>query len=313
VARDWERTLRAWSKPADDKQEEKADRTASEVRDALSEYPGIPNSAMHVFPQGSKRNNTDLPGECDVDVGVELQQGSRTQSATPPVFYAGIATSASGWLTRSMLGLADVPLIKTPAEFKRHVANAMVAAFGEDKVVWHDKCIKVNSTRLTIPADLVPCYPYRLYTSATTFEQGIIIYPDSGGQTVNYPEQHYRNGVAKNNQTGTRFKKMVRCLKRMESELVAVRRVPQVPSFLMESLVYNCPTACFSEETYVNNLLAVLARIHHGMTNGLWRDWVEVNGIKSLFLDGQTWTPSQCEQLAIVAFGIVHSATRAAS
>jgi hypothetical protein len=312
MGRDWERTLRDWAKPADERQEEKADRTALEVRQALARYPGIPNSAVRVFPQGSKRNNTDVPGDCDVDVGVELQQHHRTESSTPSVFYSGIAKAASTWLTKSMLDLTDVPLIKTPLEFKRHVAGAMIAEFGKDKVDWHDKCIKVSSTRLTIPADLVACYPYRLYTSQTTFEPGIIIYPDSGGQIINYPEQHYRNGVTKNNQTGTRYKKMVRCLKRMEGELVATHRLEEVPSFLIESLVYNCPNNCFGDESYVDTFLAVVAWIHHATSGELWRKWVEVNEIKSLFLDGQAWTPAQCDELALAAFSVVHSATRAA-
>ena len=177
----WEEKLRGWAKPANEQQEARADRTAAEVRDGLSEYAAIPNSAMRVFAQGSKRNNTDVPGDCDVDIAVELQQGHVYASDQPDVFVFGVAKSASRMVTKEALGLTDVPRVRQPDEFKQHVFNAMVAAFDARQVSRHDKCIKVDSTRLTIPADVVACYPYRHYVSATKFEPGIMIYPDSAG------------------------------------------------------------------------------------------------------------------------------------
>lgn len=308
----WEETLRNWGKPANEQQEARADRTAKEVRDGLSEYPAIPNSSIRVFAQGSKRNNTDVQGDCDVDIAVELQQGHADASEQPSVFDFGVAKAASSALTKQTLGLVDIPRVLQPPEFKQHVLNAMVIAFDAKHVSRHDKCIKVDSTRLTIPADVVPCYPYRHYVSATHFEPGIMIYPDSGEPIINYPEQHYRNGVAKNSRTGTRYKKIVRCLKCMERDLVENGQLDPLPSFFIESLVYNCPDGCFASEKYVEMFVMVTASIYGATTTEEWKSWVEVNGIKSLFLDGQTWTPEQASQLAILAFSLVYPETRAA-
>jgi len=55
---------------------------------------------------------------------------------------------------------------------------------------------------------------------------------------------------------------MVRALKRLENELVKEGLLEEeLPSFLMECLVYNVPNDKFNHKTYVADMRAVLACI----------------------------------------------------
>jgi len=78
-------------------------------------------------------------------------------------------------------------------------------------------------------------------------------------------------------------------------------RARNTPSFLIESLVYNCPDHLFRNPEIYDDVAAVLRYLSTGLntpldgftllTLPLWAFWYEVNGIKSLFGEGQAWTP----------------------
>lgn len=299
----WEGRLRTWSKPANEVQEARANQAADEVRSALSDYTLVPNSVMKVAAQGSKLNNTDTEDDSDVDIRVELHLDKSQPEEIPPIFVHGQTKLAKG-LTDAELGLRSVQLPVSTKNFKDHIHQALLEQFGGDNVDRHDKCLKVATGGLTFPTDVVPCLPYRLYVNATDYESGIAIFPDSGGRVINFPEQHYRNGVAKNEATRTRFKKMVRCLKRMENELCSIGQLSQgLPSFFIESLVYNCPNRLFLDDSYVTTFLDVTLSIFSMLHED--KDIskpVEANGIKTLFCDGQSWTRSQGRKLAALAW-----------
>ena len=56
--------------------------------------------------------------------------------------------------------------------------------------------------------------------------------------TINFPEIHRQNGIAKRARTACRFKKVVRCLKSMRDLFVAHGHLGEkdVPSFLIETV-----------------------------------------------------------------------------
>ena len=299
----WEHLLRDWAKPANERQEARANRAAEEIRQALSAYQAVPNSVLKVAAQGSKLNNTDTVDDSDVDIRVELHLDRSQPEEIPPVFMHGETKMAKG-LSESQLGLRTVELPITTETFKTHIERALIDEFGDDHVEHHDKCLKVKEQRLTFPADVVPCFPYRLYTSASTFEPGVVIISDTGERIVNFPNQHYKNGVAKNAATSTRFKKMVRCLKRMENELFRQGLLPQrLPSFFIESLVYNCHDGLFNYDSYVSMFASVTFGIYRYLHDANTHPYLmEVNGVKSLFYDGQSWTVEQGEMLAALAW-----------
>lgn len=76
-----------------------------------------------------------------------------------------------------------------------------------------------------------------------TDQSGVQMLTDKGRSIINWPEQHYRNGVDKNSATGRRYKRAVRILKMLRNEMAkqGVRAAQPIPSFLAECLVWNAP------------------------------------------------------------------------
>lgn len=130
---------------------------------------------------------------------------------------------------------------------------------------------------------------------------------DVGRQIVNYPQQQYDNAVAKHRRTNDRFKKMVRIVKNLAVEMddAGVAAAKPIPSFLIESLVYNVPDENFDRVTFCSELRSVLAYLfNETRTDESCSKWVEENGLKWLFRD-QTWTRQQAHAFISAAWDYV--------
>lgn len=304
---DWESTLRAWVKPPSDTEEAKRDRTEAEIRDALDAYGPLPNAVMRVFAQGSYKNKTNVRLDADVDIAVEYQEGETTPTSSPSIATTLKVFSAKD-LADADLGLTTLAEPFRPTWFKDHVEAALVDAFGATRVERHDKCLTIPAGTTTLPADVVPCFPYRRYDTRYDVHRGIRIFPDQGPTIENFPQQHYDNGCAKNDRTGRRFKRMVRVLKRMENDLVAKGKVKEVPSFLIECLVYNVPDSLFGAATYLEDFTAITEHIWYQTYNPeRCADWVEVNDLKYLFRTSH-WNRELASDLAWEAWQTVKDA-----
>jgi hypothetical protein len=53
--------------------------------------------------------------------------------------------------------------------------------------------------------------------------------------------------------------------------------------------------------------MAVLAALWNAIKDGHHTDWVEVNGLKWLWRDGQTWTPEEASNFAYEAWNYINS------
>ncbi len=279
---DWEETLRDWVKPASDNEESKRDRTEDEIRTALADYEALPNAVIRVFVQGSYKNRTNVRLLSDVDVAVEYQEGESAPTAYPTIATTTKIGSAKE-LSDVDLGLSDGGRFNS-AEYKDHVEAAMVDAFGVDKIERGDKAIRIKPGSTTLPADVVPCFPHRRYDSALDVHRGIRIFPDKGFAIENYPQQHYDNGVAKNTRTSRRFKRMVRAFKRMSYYLNDKDGTTLVPSFTIESMVYNVPDTYFGTTSYLDNFKSIAEYLwFQTYDQDRCNDWTEVNELKYLF------------------------------
>jgi hypothetical protein len=286
MATDWEETLKRWVKPPSDSEETKRDCTEDEIRTALSEYKPLPNAIMRIFAQGSYKNKTNVRLLSDVDIAVEYQRGESLPTTTPSIATTDKIGSAKE-LSNSDLGLTDGGESYNADSYKDHVEAAMIAAFGEDLVERGDKAIRIKPGPTTLPADVVPCFPHRRYDSRTIVHRGIRIFPDKGFAIENFPQQHYDNGVAKNTRTGRRFKRMVRAFKRMSHHLADSDSQQRVPSFTLESMVYNVPDSYFGTGTYLDDFKAVAFYMWYNTYNEERCDnWHEVNELKYLFRGG---------------------------
>jgi hypothetical protein len=166
---------------------DEAQSTHESIRTALDRYDWPSLFDYEVYLQGSYRNHTNIYGDSDVDVVVELtsiwKQSLSGLSEWQKQAYQKRYSSASKSLT----------------DFHQHVIEALQAhysPFEPDRVEQGDKCIKVDTGYLD--ADVVVCQTYRNYVESEGtdpdefyFLPGITFRTQSGKWIVNYPKVHY--------------------------------------------------------------------------------------------------------------------------
>lgn len=300
MARDWEATLRSWVKPPSDNEDAKRNNTEAEIKEALKASTVLDNVKYKVYAKGSYANNTNVRLDYDVDIAIECYD----------FHYYDRGGVGADVRKNAALEAAFTPYNGgyTPDEFKHDVEQALVDYYGRTAVTRGNIAIRVREKKTTLPADVVPCFEYHYIYDVDAYGQpvyfqGTRVYKDRGSHIHNWPSQQLVRGVEKNNATGRRYKRMARALKRLENELVTNGKISELPSFLMECLVYNVPSALFGHATYVDEMRAVLATIYNDtLSKDACKDWLEVNERKYLFHASQGWTRSQAHELAAVAW-----------
>lgn len=276
-----EKELKEFAEPIPASEDEKCQRAIRMVRDALKGVTGtskgdvlgaplegtrsytldvdLENSRkVKLLVQGSYANQTNIPSESDVDIAVILE------------------SSISPWSAYSMhLGVKDSEALLA---FKNEVESRMKNKFREGTVRRCDKHIEVRGNSLRVDSDVVPC--------GRNGGMGVKIRADSGKILINYPEQHIKNGVSKNQATRCRFKKIVRIMKsiRVEMEDVGYKSAEKIGSFVIESLLWNVPDEIYnSGSNYSEIFNFVLCWLHQNPFD-FFR---EINGIKYLKEDDE--------------------------
>ena len=281
MAKDWEFTLRSWVKPPSDYEDSKRNKTEAEIKAALKASQALANVKYKVYAKGSYANNTNVRLDYDVDIAVEC---------TEFAYYSN--DGAAGDIRKIAKIEEAVRKVKgsyTYVEFKDDVENALVDYYGRSAVKRGNIAIRVREKKTTLPADVVPCYEYHYHydadsAGAVLYHQGTRVYPDLGHYFSNWPQQQKDRGVSKNDKTGRRYKRMVRALKRLENELVSEGLLDDLPSFLIECLVYNVPNDKFNHTNYVDDMRAVLFWRQFSMRPSV-RSRV-INGLKSVSENG---------------------------
>lgn len=300
MSRNWEQTLRDWSKPPSDYEDSKRDRTESEIRAALRAHPSLAQAPIRIFAKGSYKNNTNVRLDYDVDIAAEYHG-----------FFFHDNQGAGADIVKAAARIQPYKGTYTVGQFKNDVEAALVARFGRSAVTRGNMAMRVRERKTTLPADVVPCFEYHLiygsdYAGNPVYHQGTRIYPDRGTHIHNWPQQHYDRGVSKNDSTGGRFKRMVRALKCMENELVDNGVIKDLAGFFIESLVYNVSNDTFRSESYVDTMKRVLASMHSATeTDERCKEWVEVNERKYLFHPTQQWTRAEANELALAGWRLL--------
>jgi hypothetical protein len=300
MSRDWEAQLRTWSTPPGVTEQEKMERAEKEVRAAIAASRKLAAHDVDVFPQGSYRNRTNVPRESDVDICVRCND----------TFFYEFFPEDTETIRRAA---AISPASYGYWEFKNDVAAALVARFGRSAVKRGDKAFNVRETTYRVEADVVATFQHRRYTGLDwygrpTYLIGTEFVSDSGKRIVNWPQQHYDNGVAKNQRTRERFKAMVRVLKNLRNEMddAHIAEAGPIPSYFIECLVYNVPDSTFGYATYYDTLKEILRFIYLGTeTDETARKWLEVNELKYLFHAEQPWTRAQGNAFVLAAWRYV--------
>jgi hypothetical protein len=284
-----ERQLAGWVGPSSDTEEAKMERTVRMVREAIVDSDGFAGEDILVFAKGSYPNHTNVRYDSDVDVAVQCRE----------VFFS------DGKKPTTLAGGYNGPW--TPDHLRAEVRAALVAKFGSQVNSSGTTAIRVNSSTARVEADVVPCFSYRYYLSADRYRQGIKIFSTDGRTPVNYPTQCLENGRAKNVACHTRYKKVVRILKRCANAMEVDGRHKAVPSYLVECLVYNCPDSVFGESTWTNRTRRALIHIWNELEGEepTYGRWLETNECNYLFHAGQAWTRTDSRAFAKAAWNFL--------
>jgi hypothetical protein len=298
---EWEARFSHWQKPASDTEEKKIDAAANRIRLALRRSEFLPTRSWSIVKQGSYHNNTNVRQESDIDLGVCLDDA---------FFVEG---PQSDWPSNTELGRISLPF--EFKAYKNHIAWCLEQEFGYGTVTLGEKAIHLHeNSREKINADIVPAFTFQRfgpriapYWQRGLPDTGIALLTDKNVRITNFPAQHYANGCAKNERTGRRYKRVARILKRLRSHMAenyslstkTRQCAERTASYLIESLVYNCPDQLFGNTSIYDDVVSALNHLFVGLsdtqtgttilTMPRWAFWYEVNGLKPLFASGQAW------------------------
>ena len=277
--RDWESQFREWAKPPGTSEEQRMANAERQIKDALESSSDLRPRDIRVFAQGSYKNNTNVRRDSDVDIAVVCYD----------IFFPDYPEGTTNETFGNRDG--DYPY----ADFKNDVERALVARFGRDAVDRGNKAFDVHENSYRVEADVAPFFEHRWYSTNGRYISGVELRPDNGKpwQVINWPQQHYDNGVSKNSATSKRFKAIVRVLKSLCNEMEAegISQAANIPGFLIECLVWNVPNDRFGHTTYRADVRESLAFLFNNTRSDQdCADWGEVSELKYLFRGVKIWT-----------------------
>ena len=289
MARDWEAQFREWAKPPGKTEKERCDNAVSAMRNAIKASDKLRDREISFFTQGSYRNNTNVRKDSDVDVGVLCAD----------TFFYDLPEGT----TRETFEIS--PATYHYDQYKDEVEEALVSYFGKAAVTRGNKAFDVHETSYHVEADVAPFFEHKRYDSDGTSIKGVELLTDKEKKKViNWPEHHYENGCKKNNDTGTRFKSIVRVLKSLSNEMIQNKvEAGNIPGFLIECLVWNVPNSQFGNATYTEDVKNSIIYLYENTKDyDLCSEWGEVSELKYMFRPAQKWTREQANSFIVAAW-----------
>jgi hypothetical protein len=259
--------------------------TYASIKKALENHRWPIGMRYEVYLQGSYPNATNIRGNSDVDVVVELTSAFYTDLPRDQWDRYSISPGAHGY-----------------TDLRREVISALQQYYGTSLVdTTGPNAISVAASNGRLKADILPCVTYREYNGGGTYVEGIKFWnQQTGEEKINYPKVHIDNGSAKNSPSGTqgRYKPSVRMFKNARERIIGnsdeLRK--RYPSYFIECLFYNVPNAKFGSsccDTYVNavNFLST------SLANGSGQQFTTQNSQQVLFGPASTqWSLTSAQQ-----------------
>ncbi|MEO8666171.1 MAG: nucleotidyltransferase [Ignavibacteria bacterium] len=216
--------------------------TADSVKNALNNYEHFPTSDYKVYLQGSYKNDTNIRGESDVDVVIQLNK----------TFFNNLNHEQ-----KKVLNL--YPAEYHHDEYRKDVIHALQEYFGEQNVSVESKCIKIKANDSRLTADVIVACQHREYYALeeNSYIEGVHFFTNDSPnrQIINYPDLVYDNGCQKSKDTNGMFKPVVRIFKNLRRQANA-----KGPSYYIQCLIYNIPNSLF-ENTYFKCVYNILEHI----------------------------------------------------
>ncbi len=281
--------LSLWARPLSETEDIKCTTAREQVTSAMRNKFG---NDIRVFLQGSYANRTNVRQDSDIDI-VVVHTGFYFPDTTfmpkdhEQLYWSNFTASTY-----------------TFEQFRRDVHSVLTVTFPL-MVEPKEKCIKVRGNTNRVNADVVASFEHHRLSSHDTIQNKGIGFRTLSGETVtSFPEQHYDNGVAKNDRTGRTYKQVVRILKNVRNELVSSGVIDEklVSSYFIECLVWNVPDTYFNGPSLRNVTRNVLSKIWHDMRDpSIATNYAEVSDLHWL-LRSALRTPAQAELFALKAW-----------
>lgn len=277
----WEDTFKSWGSAPGITEQEKMENAETAIRKAIDANPTLVGMNVSIIPQGSYRSKTNVKNDSDVDICVCLH------STFHDVYPVGKTRAEYG----NIDGSTDFN------SFKNLIQKALEDYFGKNQVTRGNKAFDIHSNTYRVDADVVPAFAYRYYygNSHNDYHQpeGISFYTDDGKQVVNWPHQTYSNCKDKHDNTGQRYRKMTRIIKRLRNKMQDenIVEAKDIPSFLIQCMVHSAPNDYFNRSTYTDDVRAILVHcFNQTLPNGGHATLTEVNNMKYIFGGHQACT-----------------------
>lgn len=274
----------SWSGSPSQAETDRMNNAETAVKKAIAASDAFNGRNIRVFAQGSYRNRVNVRSDSDVDIAV---------LCTDTFFWEGGPPGA----TLEMLGYG--PGTYEYSDFRRDVGNALKSYFSNGTVTEGDKAFDIKSNTYRVEADVAPFFEHKRFFADKTHIRGVEMQPKSGGRIINWPDQHYENGVLKNKATSRSYKGCVRILKTLRYRMLAAgyNSARDAPSFLMECLMWNVPNDELGANTWIAELRSSLIFLYNATLNDAdCSEWGEVSELKYLFGNHQPWTRAGANQ-----------------
>jgi len=203
----------------------------------------IRNMAYEVYLQGSYKNDTNIRGDSDVDVVVQL-------NSTFGYDLSGLDEEQKRHFSQSYPSNATYQF----EHFRADVLRSLRAYYGQAAVTEGSRALKLAAASGRLTADVIPAIQHRKYryffgTNGENHVEGIKLWDRHKLEIVNFPKIHYENGVTKQSPPRTNgwYKPTVRIFKNARTYLIGQGLLEEdlAPSYFLECLLYNVPDLKF--------------------------------------------------------------------
>jgi predicted nucleotidyltransferase len=288
-----------WTKPAFENERDRADAAKSIVEDAVKDHSVLKNLSINIFPKGSYANNTNVRRDSDIDIAVELENLIALD------FFENTTFEDTG--LKSYTGISKY-------DFKSHLLDALSSKFGSNFINSSgNKVFKIRGSEKILNADIIPCTSYWAYYKSGPIKGiQLILNKGDGKKYNNFPDQQLKYGVHKNNNTGRRYKRVVRIMKNARNQIVESTGNSNSHSFMIESLAYNVPNEKYLED---DNWRDIIKRVCYESWQYLKNEepekeylrWFEVNDYKFLFHPNQKWSRVDAKNFVLDIYNLINN------
>jgi hypothetical protein len=248
-----------------------AQQTHESIRTALSRYTWSSGVTYEPYLQGSYRNVTNIRGDSDVDLVVELTSVHYSNLTEAEKAQLGMTSAEYSW-----------------QGFRNDVIAALTSYYGVQYIdTSGSKSIKLLPNSGRLKADVVVAVTYRHYERMRVIAEGINFWTLPGWQQIyNFPKLHYDNGANKNSQPQTNgwYKPTVRVFKNARNRVAETNAFlpKRFPSYFIECLLYNVPNGKFGG-SFQSTFTASLNWLSDELNGGNWEKFRCQNGMYDLF------------------------------